>query len=129
MLTLHVRTGRKQKNVYIVAFDEIVSIDMAEKLQRRDLFVTREQMPTLEEGQYLVRDLVGSQVITDDGQSFGVLTEVLSPGANDVYVVETKTGKEVLLPAIPECILEVDITNKKIIVHILPGLLDDSDEN
>jgi 16S rRNA processing protein RimM len=129
MVTLHVRLGRKQKNVYIIAFDEIVSIEMAEKLQGRELFVTRAQMPTLEEGQYLVRDLVGSQVITDDGQSFGELTEVLSPGANDVYVVTTKTGKEVLLPAIPDCILEVDITNKKIIVHILPGLLDDSDEN
>ena len=102
---------------------------MAEKLQGRELFVTRDQMPTLEEGQYLVRDLVGSQVITEDGQLFGVLTEVLSPGANDVYVVEMKKGKEVLLPAIPDCILDVDITNKKIIVHILPGLLDDSNEN
>ena len=69
-------------------------------------------------------DLVGCKVITDEGEDFGELVDVLQTGANGVYVVKTKDGKEVLLPAIDECVLEKDIENKVIKVHIMKGLLD-----
>lgn len=121
---VHVRSARSHKNIYIVGFEEVTSIEEAEKYRGKDLLVTREQLPELSEGHYFVRDLIGSTVVSDDGEFSGKLVDVLSPGANDVYVVKTAGGTEVLLPAIPDCILAVDIENKKITVHLMPGLLD-----
>ena len=63
-------------------------------------------------------------MVTEDGDTFGVMTDVLQTGANDVYVVETPEGKEVLLPAIPSCILDVNLETSTMTVHILDGLLD-----
>lgn len=60
---------------------------------------------------------------TEDGKFFGILKDVLETGANLVYVVEHE-GKEVLLPAIPDCVKDIDTEEKKIVVHIMPGLLD-----
>ena len=89
-----------------------------------DLLVTRENAIPLEEGEYYIADIIGSKVITDEDKILGTLTDVLQTGANDVYVVKTKDGKEVLLPSIEECILDRDIENKIVKVHIMKGLLD-----
>lgn len=122
---VHVRSGRLQKNVYVVSFEEINTIDEAEKCRGMDLLVSREQLPDLAEGHYFVRDLIGCTVFSsDDDTILGTLIDVLSPGANDVYVVKNTAGMEILLPAIPECIRKVDIAKKRIDVHVMPGLLD-----
>ena len=63
-------------------------------------------------------------MITDEGNDLGELVDVLETGANDVYIVKTNEGKEVLLPYIEDCIKEIDIEKKEIIAHIMPGLLD-----
>ena len=89
-----------------------------------DLLVTRENAIPLEEGEYYIADIIGSKAITDEDKILGTLTDVLQTGANDVYVVKTKDGKEVLLPSIEECILDRDIENKIVKVHIMKGLLD-----
>ena len=63
-------------------------------------------------------------MVSDEGVSLGILKDVMQTGANDVYVVELKNGKEGLFPAIPDCIKDVDVENKKLTVHVMPGLLD-----
>ena len=71
-----------------------------------------------------IADLIGLLVVTDEGEELGTLKDVMQTGANDVYVVERKNGKEVLLPAIKQCILDVDLEKEKITVHVMEGLLD-----
>ena len=102
----------------------IDSIDEAEKYRRKSLFVTRKNAVPLRRDEYFVADLVGLRVIDDMDQELGVLTEVLQTGANDVYVVKMKDGREALIPAIKQCILNVDVEGGLIRVHILEGLLD-----
>ncbi len=124
-ITLEVLTARLQKRVYIVSFVGLKSIEQVERFKGCELRVTAEQLPQLDPGEYLVRDLVGCKVFLEDGSQLGVLTEVLTPGANDVYVVRTMSGKSALLPAIKDCILNVDIGQKRVEIHAMPGLLDD----
>lgn len=84
----------------------------------------REKAVKLQKDEYFVADLIGMQVITEDGEYFGRLKNVLETGANDVYVVETAENKEVLLPAIKECVLQIDMEKEVIAVHIMDGLLE-----
>ena len=72
---------------------------------------------------YFITDMIGLQVVTDMGEDFGVLKDVLVTGANDVYVIEHPVAGEVLVPAIKECILEVDISGRKMKIHVMEGLL------
>ncbi|MBP5159907.1 MAG: 16S rRNA processing protein RimM [Lachnospiraceae bacterium] len=97
--------------------------DSALLLKGSDILVDRENAVELEEGEYFICDLVGSEVVTDEGGRLGELTDVLKTGANDVYVVKTDDGKEVLLPVIDECVLDIDAENKKITVHVMKGLI------
>ena len=78
----------------------------------------------LEKDENFVADLIGLTAITEDGQVLGKLKDVLFTGANDVYVVEMENGKEVLIPAIKQCILQVDLEAGQMHVHLLEGLLD-----
>lgn len=77
----------------------------------------------LKKDEYFIADLIGMKVVTDAGEPFGMLKDVLETGANDVYVVETEGGKEALLPAIKECILKINMEESVITVHIMDGLL------
>lgn len=122
---LVVKSGRPQKNVWILSFEGVGSIADVENWKGMELSVLESQLQTLPEGTYYVHDLVGLRVLTDDGREVGELVEVLSPGANDVYVVKGNLQeRDVLLPAIPECILNVDLDARVMRVHLLPGLLE-----
>ena len=108
----------------IVKFKGYDNINDIEKYKGKDLLVTRENAVKLEEGEYFIYDLIDCAVVTDEGEDFGTLVEVLQTGANDVYVVKNNEGKEVLLPNIESCILDVNIEEKKITAHIMEGLVD-----
>ena len=123
-LILHVTSVKYFKNMVILKFKEFDNINDIIPYKGMDLLVTRENAIPLEEGEYYIADIIGSKVITDEDKILGTLTDVLQTGANDVYVVKTKDGKEVLLPSIEECILDRDIENKIVKVHIMKGLLD-----
>lgn len=123
-LNLHVTSVKYFKNMVILKFKEFDNINDIIPYKGMDLLVTRENAIPLEEGKYYIADIIGSKVITDEDKILGTLTDVLQTGANDVYVVKTKDGKEVLLPSIEECILDRDIENKIVKVHIMKGLLD-----
>lgn len=122
-IPLKIQKVRYFKNLVIVKFKGIDNINDIEKYKGMDLYVTRENAIPLEEDEYYIADIIGSEVNTEDGKFFGVLKDVLETGANLVYVVEQE-GKEVLLPAIPDCVKDIDTEEKKIVVHIMPGLLD-----
>ena len=123
-LDLEVSGVKFFKNQVILKFKGIDNINDIEKYKGKDLLVKREDAVALEENENYVADLIDLKVVTDEGQVLGVLTEVMETGANDVYVVETEDGKELLLPAIRDCILDVDLETEVMTVHILPGLFD-----
>ncbi len=120
--TLTVASARFSNKFVILKFEGLDSINDVEPYKGMDLLVTREHAIPLEEGEYYIADIIGAEVVTDDGREFGRLKDVLQTGANDVYIVEHE-GREVLLPVIPDCVLNRDLEKKLVTVHILDGLL------
>ncbi len=112
------------KNMVIVKFAGMDNRNDVEGLRQKDLLITREQAVSLEPDENFIVDLIGLSVCTDEGESLGTLSDVIQTGANDVYCVRTPEGKELLLPAIKDCVLSVDLEKQEMLVHILPGLLD-----
>ena len=119
---LEVASARFFKNLVILKFKGIDSINDIEKYKGKDLLVTRENAIPLNEGEYYIADIIGATVVTEDGVQFGILKDVLTPGANDVYVVDHE-GTEVLLPVTPDCVLARDMEQKIVTVHIMEGLM------
>ena len=122
-LPLEIEGVKFFKQMVILKFRGIDDINDIEKYRGRDLLITRENAVKLEKDEYFIFDLIDSEVITEEGQKLGVLAEILTTAANDVYVVKTAEGKEILLPSIKECILDIDTENKKITVHLMKGLM------
>ena len=87
-----------------------------------DLLITRDQAVPLDDGEYFICDIIGAKVIADD-EDFGIVQDVIQTGANDVYIVKTNSGDEVLMPVIPSCILDIDTDAGIVKAHIIPGLL------
>ena len=112
------------KNMVILKFKGFDTINDIEIYKGKDLLVTRENAVELGPDENFIVDLIGLSVVTDEGEELGTLKDVMQTGANDVYVVERKEGKETLLPAIKQCILDVDLEAEKITVHVMEGLLD-----
>ncbi|MBQ9984500.1 MAG: 16S rRNA processing protein RimM [Lachnospiraceae bacterium] len=112
------------KNMVILKFEGIDNINDVEKYKQCKLYVDRAHAVKLEKDEYFIADLIGTSVYREDGGLLGELTEVIQTGANDVYVVTSEDGKELLLPAIAECVLEVKIEEKKMTVHVMKGLED-----
>lgn len=123
-LPLDVEGVKFFKNMVILKFKGYDNINDVETYRQKDLLITREQAVKLEPDEYFITDLIGLQVEDEDGNAIGTMKDVLETGANDVYVVELNNGKELLLPAIKDCILQVDIEGGKMTVHVLDGLMD-----
>ena len=128
-------TGREQKvleiegvkffkQYAILKFKGYDNINDIEKYKGKPLLVTRENAVKLGRDEYFIADLIGIEVYDEDGKYLGVLQKVIETGANDVYEVKFEDGREVLFPAIRQCILDVDMENRKMKVHIMDGLLD-----
>lgn len=121
---LEVESVKFFKNMVILKFKGYDSIEAVEKYKGKDLLVSRENAVKLKENENFIADLIGLPVITDEGEQLGILKDIMQTGANDVYVVDNQKGKEILLPSIRECILNVDLEKGEILVHVLDGLLD-----
>lgn len=112
------------KNMVILKFKGLDNMNDVEMWRQKDLLITRDQAVELKPDENFIVDLIGLTVVTDEGNILGTLTDVMQTGANDVYCVKTEEGKEVLLPAIKDCILKVDLDRQEMLVHVLDGLLD-----
>lgn len=121
-LPLEIESVKFFKQFVILKFKGIDNINDIEKYKKAPLLVSREDAVDLEEDEYFMADMIGMNVVTEDGTPFGVLTDIMETGANDVYVVKTEEHGEVLLPAIKECILDVDIEEQKMTIHVMNGL-------
>lgn len=122
-LTMEIQSVKFFKQFVILKFKGYDDINAVERYKRCPLLVTRQDAVPLEEDEYFIADMIGMKVETDEGAVLGVLKDVISTGANDVYVVQCSNGDEVLIPAIKECILEVDVKAGKMRVHLLDGLI------
>lgn len=122
-LDLEVEKVRYFKNLVIVKFKGLDNISDVEGFKGGKLFVSRENAVPLGEDEYYECDLIGMEVFQEDGSLLGELKEVIHTGANDVYDVTLSGGGRVLIPAIRQCILEVNVEEGRMRVHLLEGLM------
>lgn len=123
-LELEISNVKFFKNLVILKFKEFDNINDIEKYKKAELYVTRENAVELEEDEYFIADLIDLKVVSDEGEELGVLSDVLQTGANDVYVISKDATSDLLVPAIKDCILDVDFENEVMTIHLLPGLRD-----
>ena len=112
------------KQFVILKFKGLDNINDIEKYRQKSLYVTRKNAVRLQRDEYFIADLIGLKVQDEDGKELGTVKDVIETGANDVYEVEMADGKSLLLPAIKQYILNVDVENGTMQVYVLEGLLD-----
>lgn len=123
LIEFKIEKVRYSKNMVLLKLEGIDDINEAEKYRNFYIKIDRKDAIELEENSYFIIDIIGSEVFTDENNLLGKVIDILQTGSNDVYVVKDDKGKEILLPAIEDVIKDVDIKNKKIIVHLLDGLI------
>ena len=123
-LNLEIEGVKFFKQFVILKFKGLDNINDIEKYRQKSLYVTRKNAVRLQRDEYFIADLIGLKVQDEDGTELGTVKDVIETGANDVYEVEMVDGRSLLLPAIKQCILNVDVENGMMQVHVLEGLLD-----
>ncbi len=113
-----------QKGNIIVRFPQIKDINEAEKYKNQIIYAEREMLGELPEGVYYIADLIGLDVVKEDGEKVGTVADVINTGSNDIYDVKREGKKNLLIPVIDDVVLNVDIENKKITVRMMEGLED-----
>ena len=121
-ILLHPEGQKFQKDRVIVKFKEFQNRSEVEGLRKKELYVTRKYAVKCKKDEYLIADLIGLKVIDEEGEEIGKVTDILRTGANDVYEIERLDGTELLLPSIKECILDVQIAEGFVKVHVMEGL-------
>jgi 16S rRNA processing protein RimM len=123
-LELDVVSARFFKKFVIVKFKQFDDINDVEKFRGCELTIDRKDAIKLEPGEFYCADLIGLKIVSDEGKELGTLTEILQTGANDVYEMTLKDSEEkVYIPAIRDCVKEIDPDGGKIIIHVMEGLL------
>ncbi|MWV43580.1 ribosome maturation factor RimM [Paenibacillus sp. HJL G12] len=122
-LPVTVQSSRFHKNMYIVKLEGYEHINEVEKFKGSMLKVTQDDLVELPDDEYYFHQIVGCHVVTDEDKDLGVITEILTPGANDVWVVKSSDGKSILIPYIDDVVLDVNVKDKKVRVHLMEGLL------
>lgn len=121
---LIIKTHRKHKNFDLLTFEGIVGINNVERMRDGMLKVPESQLGDLEENEYYFHEIIGCEVYTEEGDLLGTISEILTPGANDVWVVQTKGQKDKLIPYIADVVQSVNIKDKKITISVMEGLFD-----
>ena len=123
-LILEIEGVKFFKQFVILKFKGFDNINDIEKYRQKSLYVTRANAVRLKKDEYFIADLIDLKVIDEDEKEIGVLKNVMETGANDVYEITMNDGRELLLPAIKQCVLDVNVEEGFIKVHIMDGLLD-----
>ena len=123
MLPLEIQNVKFFKQFAILKFKGIDNINDIEKYRGKSLMIDREDAVDLDEDEYFIADMIGMKVCTEDGSEFGTLKDVMETGANDVDIIDSLEHGEVLIPAIRECILDVDMDEERMTIHLMEGLV------
>ena len=122
LVVLHPLRARAQNNLVIMAFEEFTDRNDVEKLRKHELYVVRDNAVKLKKDEYYIADLIGLDVIDEEEKKVGIIEEVIRTGANDVYQIKRVDGNELLLPAIKQCVLDVNVSEGYVKVHVMEGL-------
>jgi 16S rRNA processing protein RimM len=120
-----IRSIRSHDKLMLVAFEEHHTPEDVGEMRNQFAYVSSADRPPLEEGEYYHHELIGLTVVDEDGQLLGKIVEILETGASDVYIVRSDAGPEILLPDIPDVVLDINLAEGLMRVHILPGLLNE----
>ena len=124
--TYSVERVRITNNYIYLKLDKINTRNEAEPLRNCDILVKKEDLISLSPDEYFIHDLIGCDIFTENGKKLGKLIDVMQMNANDVYVIRSQEGKEILLPAIKDVIKDIDIKSRKIKIHLMAGIQDSS---
>ncbi|MGM7720350.1 ribosome maturation factor RimM [uncultured Metabacillus sp.] len=119
-----VESHRVHKNFDLLTFEGMNSIQDVEHFKGSLLKINEEQLTDLDEGEFYFHEIIGCKVYSDEGEEIGTIREILATGANDVWVIKRKAGKDLLIPYIEEIVKDVDVEVKKVIITPMEGLLD-----
>ena len=123
-ILLTIKSVAHMRTTVLIYFEGCDDMSAAEKLKGKKLYFKESDAPPLEDGEYYILDLIGLRVVTEDGEALGVISDVLQTGANDVYFVSpSEGGKDILIPAIKQCVLDIDIKGGAMTVRLLDGLV------
>lgn len=120
--SIEIEKTRFFKNMVILKIKGLDRIEDVESFRQKALYVTRDQAVPLEENEYFIADLIDLSAVSDEGEELGVIADVMQTGANDVYVIRKQGMSDLLVPAIKDCVKQVDLKNGRIVIHLLPGL-------
>ncbi|MCY8996216.1 ribosome maturation factor RimM [Bacillus inaquosorum] len=120
-----VNTHRLHKQFHLLQFKERQSLNEVEELKHAIIKVPEEDLGELNEGEFYFHEIIGCEVFTEDGELIGKIKEILTPGANDVWVVARKGKKDALIPYIESVVKHIDVSEKKIEIELMEGLIDE----
>ena len=119
-----VQSYRNHKNFLLVKFEGIDSVEEAEKLKNLQIKIDSDEVGELEENEFYFHEIIGCEVFDENEKLLGEIIEILTPGANDVWVIKGQNGKEILIPYIEDVVKKIDIESKKIDIEVMEGLID-----
>ena len=119
-----VQSYRNHKNFLLVKFEGIDSVEEAEKLKNLQIKIDSDEVGELEENEFYFHQIIGCQVFDENDRNLGEIIDILTPGANDVWVIKGENGKEILIPYIEDVVKKIDITSKKVNIEVMEGLID-----
>ncbi|ABS73948.1 MULTISPECIES: ribosome maturation factor RimM [Bacillus] len=120
-----VSAHRLHKQFHLLQFKEMPSLNEVEHLRNMVIKVPEEDLGELEEDEFYFHEIIGCEVVSEDGELIGTVKEILTPGANDVWVVARKGKKDALIPYIASVVKDININEKKIKIHVMEGLIDE----
>ena len=119
-----VQSYRNHKNFLLVKFEGIDSVEEAEKLKNLQIKIDSDEVGELEENEFYFHQIIGCEVFDENDKNLGEIIDILTPGANDVWVIKGENGKEILIPYIENVVKKIDITSKKVNIEVMEGLID-----
>ena len=122
-LAVKITSHRQHKSFDLLTFEGYNNVNEVEQLKGSLIKVPEDQLGELAEGEYYYHEIIGCTVVTEDGETIGTIKEILSPGANDVWIIKRPKGQDVLIPYIEEVVLQVNINEKLVTIHVMEGLL------
>ena len=128
-IPLTIQRQRIHNDGILMAFDGYTTPEQVGRFRNQSLYIAVAEAVELPEGEFYYHELLDLSVLDESGKLLGKVTEIMQTGANDVYVVTDEAGHEILLPAIADVVLDVDLDLKTMKVHLLPGLVEDGDRD